>query len=154
VTNERTSTPAPRDRRRALRLAALVVFLATGILLVQFPPCGTNGEACAAMIGMETGAALQPASQHPAAGTSCPLAAAGGEGMECCEKDAAEQPAPVAPDAGDKQLRDKLQAQAPLARCPVDCVPCADDEPPRASEDSEGALPEVPLYTLLSSYLT
>lgn len=148
----RTDNPTPRSRRQALRLVALVASLATVLLLVQFPPCGSEGEACAAMLGVDP----EPVAEaiHPATGTSCPLSAAGGEGMECCEEATSEQSAPpVAPDAPSKQLRDKLQAPTPLAQCPVDCVPCADEETSTADEGTEGALPEVPLYTLLSSYL-
>ena len=149
---ERTSNPQPPSRRRALRLAALVASLTTVLLLVQFPPCGSEGEACAAMLGMDAEPAAEPI--HPATGASCPLATAGRDGMECCEEATSEQPAPpVAPDAPSKQLRDKLQAPTPQAECPVDCIPCADEETSTADEGAEGALPEVPLYTLLSSYL-
>ncbi len=149
---QRTDNPRPRSRRQALRLVALVASLATVLLLVQFPPCGSEGEACAAMIGLDA----EPAAEaiHPASGSSCPLAAPDGDGMECCEEATSEQPAPpAAPDAPSKQLRDKLEAPTPQAQCPVDCVPCADEKAPSAENGAEGALPEVPLYTLLSSYL-
>lgn len=148
----RTDNPTPRSRRKALRLVALVASLATVFLLVQFPPCGSDAEACVAMLGMDS----EPSADgiHPATGTSCPLAAAGGEGMECCEEASANQSAPpAAPDAPSKQLRDQLQAPTPLAQCPVDCVPCADEKAPQAEDGAEDAFPEVPLYTLLSSYL-
>lgn len=148
MTTNRTSSP--RSGRSPLRVAALSVVLATLLLLVHFPPCGPNGEACAAMLGPDT--EPSPAA-HPAAGTSCPLAGRGEKGMECCETGDHEAPSPVAPDSTDQQLRNPIQAPAPNAQC-GECVPCSEGGLPVVEESPDGAFPDVPLYTLLSSYLS
>lgn len=154
MTKNRTSRP--KTSQGSFRLAALTVALATVLLLVHFPPCGPNGEACAAMLGLNgepTTSAPSAASAHAATGTSCPLAGRGEVGMECCESGEHEAPSPLAPDSTDKQVRNPLQAPAPTAQC-GDCVPCNEDGTPKIEESPDGAFPEVPLYTLLSSYLS
>jgi len=148
VTTNRTSSQTPGHR--SFRVAALAVALATMLLLVHFPPCGANGEACAAMLGMD---GEPPASMHPATGTSCPLAGKGEKGMDCCESGDHDAPSPAAPDSTDKQVRNPLQAPAPTVQC-GECVPCTEPGVPEIEESPNGAFPDVPLYTLLSSYLS
>jgi len=151
VTTNRTSSQS--SGHGSYRVAALAVALATVLLLVHFPPCGANGEACAAMLGADG----EPSpSMHPAdsaMGTACPLAGKGEKGMDCCETGDHESPSPVAPDSTDKQLRNPLQAPAPIAQC-GECVPCTEPGVPEIEESPDGAFPDVPLYTLLSSYLS
>lgn len=157
MTTNRTSSP--RRGHRSFRVAALAVALGTALLLVHFPPCGPDGEACAAMLGMDGGPGPSARPTGPAApaastpGTSCPLTGKGMAGKDCCKTGDREVPPPAAPDSTDKQLRNPLQAPAPTAQC-GECLPCTQEGAPEVEESLDGAFPDVPLYTLLSSYLT
>jgi len=129
---------------------AVAASVVTVLALIQVPVCGMDMDAC---MLMSSGAEDAP-SGGAVTGAACPLAGAGG-GMECCADDATGQmPAENPPKAADQQLQKQPQAQPSDTECVAQCVPCGPDGEPLDSPDGQGAVPEVPLYTLFSSYLS
>lgn len=147
-----------RTRRSAiLAVGASVV---TVLALIQVPVCGMNMEACLLMSSGSSnsgGAASAPSDgmggMEGMAGAACPLAGPNG-GMECCAGDATGKAPAEDPKAADHQLQKQPQAQSPDTECVAQCVPCGPDGEPIDAPDGQGAVPEVPLYTLFSSYLS
>jgi len=140
-------------RASILAVGASVV---TVLALIQVPVCGMNMDACLMMSssgGAGSAGASHGASDTPMAGAACPLAGPNG-GMECCADDAANQVPTDKPQAPDQQLQKQPQAPPSDADCVAQCVPCGPDGQPLDTPDGQGAVPEVPLYTLFSSYLS
>ena len=132
---------------------AVAASVVTVLALIQVPVCGMDMDAC---MLMSSGTAEAPSGPTGgvSTGAACPLAGPNG-GMECCAKDASDQaPADNPARATDQQLQKQPQAPSPDTECVAQCVPCGPDGQPLDTPDGQGAVPEVPLYTLFSSYLS
>ena len=131
----------PRDLRG--RTLAAGASLVTVLALVQMPVCAMGMDGC--MLPARDASA---AAAEGMAGAACPMSAAGA--MECCTGEPAEQP-PATPDAPGKDARFLVAAQADSCPGTDGLRPVADEAGSKAP--AGGAASEVPLYTLLSSYL-
>lgn len=140
-------------RRHRSSIFAVAASVVTVLALIQVPVCGMDMDAC---MLMSSGAAEAPSGAAGGAttGAACPLAGPNG-GMECCAEDASDQaPADNPARSTDQQLQKQPQAQVPDSDCVAECVPCGPDGRPLDTPDGRSAVPEIPLYTLFSSYLS
>jgi len=139
-------------RSSILAVAASVV---TVLALIQVPICGMDMDACLLMrhggSHSATGDQAGPGEAH--AGAACPLAGPNG-GMDCCAGTADGKAPAQAPRGTDQQLQKQPQAPVADGQCVAQCVPCAPDEVPVETQDGQGVVPQAPLYTLFSSYLS
>ncbi len=145
-------------RSSILAVAASVV---TVLALIQVPVCGMDMEACLLRSSGASGsgaAADAPSNSMPRSmeGAACPLAGPHGQmgDMECCAGDATGKVPAEDPKAPEQQLQKQPQAPLSDTDCVAQCVPCGPDGQPIDAPDGDGALPDVPLYTLFSSFLS
>lgn len=134
---------------RHLRAALAPALLVPALLLVPaaLPLCDMGTEACVTM-------AAEAAAPAAGSGAHCPMDAVARQEMPCCVQHAAPpEPTPVAPPKADHDLQPKPQVQTPHASAasPAAAIPSVALGRPQAPAL---AAPAVPLYTLLSTFLS
>lgn len=147
TTRSSTSRAFRALRTRRASLVAVAASVVTVLALIQVPLCGMAVEAC---VLPSQGASTSHDDGAPT-GAACSLAGSDAA-MECCADEAHGQ-SPVQPEGTDTQAQKQLQPPALRDGCIGECIPCGPEGAPLQTESRDGAVPQVPLYTLFSSYL-